>query len=251
MSTIVTIRTRGMGFRFWVPFCICVFFVTSLEAADELPHVEKRIIQRCPNGQAHIEETYRIDHKGRSVQHGVATYFFENGRTNIQVTYANGKRNGPLTEWNALTGTIIRQGNFTNDLEAGKWTWWQPTGEKLSECTYKAGKIVGKKISWFNGKPAVEETYNVAGELVQSISWHQSEKSEQQKMAKRGTFKDGKKHGKWTYWNEDGTIKADGEWKNGKPWSGVCGVPVAGDAGSWGGLEVFSRFANGKKVDAK
>jgi hypothetical protein len=90
----------------------------------------------------------------------------------------------------------------------------------------------------------VEEVYDAGGQLKQYTSWLKNGK-----LNKRGTFRSGKKYGIWTYWNGEGQVIAKGEWKNGEPWEGVCAVPVAGDAGSLGGLETFSRYHKGKQVE--
>ena len=224
--------------------------VLAARTAEKAPITGKRVISKWPNGSPLYEETYRIDGQGKSIQHGPATEYFENGKRRLELEYANRKRNGQLTEWD-LDGTIIRQGNFKNDRETGRWTWWRPTGEKLAECTYSDGKIIGKKNYWLNGKLRREDSYNSAGELIQMTTWYSYEKPDKHTMEKQGTFKHGRKDGKWTYWNPDGTIKAEGEWKNGKPWNGICGVPLAGDAGSWGGLETSARYNKGKKVETK
>ena len=63
-----------------------------------------------------------------------------------------------------------------------------------------------------------------------------------------GNYKKGQQDGIWTYWFEDGRVKAVGEWRDGKPWSGVCGVPLAGDAGSWAGLMRFEEYRDGVYV---
>src|SRR5436190_3054426 len=81
----------------------------SLNAAEKAIVTEKRIILKWPNGQTMQEQSYRIVSKGKSVQHGPATEYFENGKKRLEIDYANGKRNGLLTEYDA-TGTVIRRG---------------------------------------------------------------------------------------------------------------------------------------------
>ncbi len=55
-------------------------------------------------------------------------------------------------------------------------------------------------------------------------------------------------HGVSTYWDAQGSVVAEGTWEHGKPWDGVCWIPVAGDAGSWGGLGRFERYKRGKSL---
>jgi hypothetical protein len=55
-------------------------------------------------------------------------------------------------------------------------------------------------------------------------------------------------HGVSTYWDERGSVVAEGTWQDGKPMEGVCWIPAAGDAGSWGGLGHFEKFKGGKSL---
>jgi len=55
-------------------------------------------------------------------------------------------------------------------------------------------------------------------------------------------------HGVSTYWDAEGALVAEGVWRHGKAWEGVCWIPVAGDAGSVGGLGCFERYRMGKSV---
>jgi len=234
-----------------LPHCLCIVAliagaILAVNAADKEPKIQKRIVGKWENGQPRIEESYYSKPSGETVSHGPYVYYFENGKKRIELFYVHGKRNGQLTEWNS-DGTVERQGSFKDDRETGKWTWWQLTGEKHSECTYVDGRVVGKKIYWMNKKVVREDVYDKKGYYVAEVTtWFDFENG--QKLM-HGTFKGGQKHGAWTYWEQDGKIKVQGEWKNGKPWDGVCGVPVAGDAGSWGGLETFQLFRNGKKIE--
>jgi len=65
---------------------------------------------------------------------------------------------------------------------------------------------------------------------------------------RNATYNVGEPHGRWTDWNAKGNVGADGEWRDGKPWEGTCGVPALGDAGSVGGIEVFGLYHQGKLV---
>jgi hypothetical protein len=52
-----------------------------------------------------------------------------------------------------------------------------------------------------------------------------------------------KKDGRWTYWDQNGNIVADGEFRDGKPWEGVCG---AVDRSGSTIAEHFGRYEKGK-----
>jgi len=57
-------------------------------------------------------------------------------------------------------------------------------------------------------------------------------------------------HGGSIYQDANGAVVAEGRWRHGKPWDGVCWVPTAGDAGSWGGLGRFERREDGRFVES-
>ena len=56
-------------------------------------------------------------------------------------------------------------------------------------------------------------------------------------------------HGPSTHWDAEATEVAAGHWRHGKAWDGVCWIPAAGDAGSWGGLGGFRRYEHGKFIE--
>ena len=58
------------------------------------------------------------------------------------------------------------QGEYTNGLKDGKWTWWHENGQKKEEGNYKDGKRDGKWVSWSeDGKKEKEEFYK-DGKLI-------------------------------------------------------------------------------------
>ncbi|MBE7463685.1 MAG: hypothetical protein HS116_09290 [Planctomycetes bacterium] len=193
------------------------------------------------NGKPKSRQIFLKFASGESVRHGTQTEWFENGQKRLETQYANGKLDGPLTEW-FMDGQKARAGAFRAGKETGTWTAWQPTGAKYWEAEYVEGRIQGKKTYWRDGKVSVEEMYDKVGELISVTQWHSSGAKEQ-----FGTFRGGKKHGIWTVWNKDGSIQHQGEWKDGLPWEGECGVPLAGDAGSWAGLVKYERYHLGQR----
>jgi antitoxin component YwqK of YwqJK toxin-antitoxin module len=211
-------------------------------AGDDGVDAGMRIVLRYDDGQPLRAETWRTNGAGKATLEGPTIEYDTNGHKRLQVEYANGTENGPLTEWDPMSGKVIRQGAFKDGRETGRWTWFQTDGDKLAECVYKGGKIQGHRDYWLRGKKVAEEIYNGAGEMTEYTAWRPDGSLE-----KRGRFKHGKKDGEWIYQNADGSLLARGEWKDGQPWQGTCGVPVSGDAGSLGGLETFSVFDHGQK----
>ena len=214
--------------------------LTSPPAQLDPANVHTRVIARATSGQPREVESY-YSSGATIVKHGPTTHLLDDGKPWLQVTYAHGKMNGPLTEWDPFNGNIVRQGSFTNDLETGKWVWCQPgTGEKLAECMYQNGKLEGRKTLWREGKLAVEEEYE-NGEKISERTWHDNGK-----LSEEGTFSNGKKDGSWTYWDRDGHLLARGQWKDGKPWDGACRVALGGDARTAEGLGTFVEYHQGE-----
>jgi len=198
--------------------------------------------EKWANGQVRIRYTYYLDDAGERVYHGKKTEWAEDGHRRLELEFRNGKRDGLLVEWYP-DGQKTRQGRWASDRETGVWTGWQPTGDKAWECTYQDGKIVGKKTFWRDGKVSVEEIHDASGRKVETIRWHANGQK-----AVHGHFSGGRKHGPWTHWDEDGNIEAEGRWRDGKPWNGLCAIPAAGDAGSWAGITKFVRYREGEPI---
>ena len=84
---------------------------------------------------------------------------------------------------------------------------WYQSGKKRSEGWYISKGIndrYGKYISWYeNGQKNVELTYNNYGRLDGKwTSWYENGQKKRE-----GIFKDHSRVGKWTDFNENGTVK--------------------------------------------
>jgi antitoxin component YwqK of YwqJK toxin-antitoxin module len=194
------------------------------------------------NGNRKELITFYRDRTGHIVRDGTNIEWHDNGQMWLECSYTEGVKEGKLTEWYP-DGTKARYGEWANGKEIGIWQAWQPTGEKEWEAMYRDGKIVGNKTFWTDEKVVRIEHYGDDGFIDKMEAWL----SNGAKMC-QGSYKGAKQDGTWTYWCPDGRIKAVGEWKNGKPWSGICSIPAAGDAGSWGGLGTFRLYKNGVDV---
>lgn len=226
-------------------FTILLAAAPLIGCAGEFSKVLRVDEKKGDDGQVMSRETYYLDSSGRKLREGTMTEWYENGQKRLEIEYSNGRAHGSHIMWHP-NGQVEMQGNWSDGRENGVWTWWDLTGQKSSECTYKNGKILGKRSYWDQGRLVREDIFDTGGERIEITTWYKD-------GTKRfhGTFRNGKKHGRWTYWNPEGTIQAEGEWQDGRPWEGVCGVPLAGDAGSLGGLEKFVRYKKGKVVQEK
>ncbi len=108
-----------------------------------------------------------------------------------------------------------------------KATHWIGLGVLLASLCYLTGcgPSLETRISrWPSGEERVRESYYVT-ESGQKV-----------------------RHGPTIFLNTTGTVIAEGEWRDDKPWSGVCWIPAFGDAGSWGGVGRFERFEEGRSL---
>ena len=57
------------------------------------------------------------------------------------------------------------------------------------------------------------------------------------------------KHGPSTYTDKaTGTTVGHCIWRDNAPFEGICWIPTAGDAGSWGGLGAFEEYRKGQLI---
>lgn len=208
------------------------------------------------DGHVISTETFYVDERGQKVLHGRSIVWHDFGKRlkDSESHYADGKLDGWFIDW-FPNGVKAIEGRYEQDQRVGCWIWWQPTGDRAAECTFVAGKgIVGSKLYWNDKAKLVREDRYENGYERELTIWYDNGKKKL-----RGTFMrpdddnileslDNLKDGTWQYWNPDGTLRAEGVWKRGKPWSGVCGTPGAGSMGSVIGFEHFGLYKEGRLV---
>jgi antitoxin component YwqK of YwqJK toxin-antitoxin module len=201
-----------------------------------------------PNGQPRKRETFYLKDGRWPVLHGVRTTWHENGQKESEEMYRDGTLHGLATKW-WTGGRMESVGEWRNGNREGEWTWWQPTGDLHSRCTYRNGHEVGRKTYWNPaGAVILEEDYDDGGHPVETRSYRDDGRLKMLGHYGRSWFTRGRKHGRWTYWDASGNVVAEGEWRYGRPWNGLCALPAPGDAGSMIGIQVFWRFKSGRKV---
>jgi antitoxin component YwqK of YwqJK toxin-antitoxin module len=221
--------------------------------------------ERFADGSVQRSISYYINEQGTIVSHGPTTGYWPDGTKHFEIHFRYGLRHGPARWWHP-GGALAREGQYTYERETGIWTWYQVSGERLSQCTYINGTKVGVEKIWGSPGPGSshtlrgEDTYDKDGHLIHTIRWHPNGKKRVEghyrpatraELAKQDPFLvvtlRTPRHGRWTYYDTDENEIAVGDWKDGQPWDGVCGVFLR--QGRSGGHVRFGRYQEGEKVD--
>lgn len=120
------------------------------------------------------------------VQHGRLASWYDNGQLEAEVDFQNGKRMGPWKRW-LVDGTVTSEGEYKNNLEHGRFITYDKDGRVEEERDYQRGKRHGIANSYRGG--------------VQIVA---------------GRFKQGKRDGTWTHWDEDGICVKTVTWEKNK-----------------------------------
>jgi antitoxin component YwqK of YwqJK toxin-antitoxin module len=214
--------------------------------------------RRDERGRLEWSRSYYLGADGAKVAHGPEVdYWYNTGEKRWVTSYRHGVRHGVRTEWDML-GRVRSQDQYVAGTQQGPSVEWHEPGKLRSHCVYQDdtlfGRIVGPKVQWHPRGSAVwkVEAYNLAGEQTEEATWH-----ENGRLQSHGTYRvsngwwDSRptgQHGLWRFWDDQGRLAAEGEWRYGRPWSGVCRVIFqSGSLGSY----VFERYEEGKVVERR
>ncbi len=126
------------------------------------------------------------------------------------------------------------EGNLENGkMISYKELQWYENGQKITEATYKDGKLDGLFTIWHeNGQKMLEGTFKDGygalhefyenGKMKTQKSYDHVEKDglwtrwyENGQKESEGTYKDGRYDGLWTYWYDNGQKESEGTFKDG------------------------------------
>ena len=118
-------------------------------------------------------------------QHGLWTYYYENGNPQAQ-------------------------GSYDQDRQAGRWIYSYADGTKEWEVGFLAEQFEGpSRWTWPSGKPHAYGVFSSGLEAGLFTYW-----GEDGTLSAQGEFDDGRTSGGWASWNEDGSPRARGlQWK--------------------------------------
>ena len=145
----------------------------------------------------------------------------------VQGTYEHGRETGPWTYWHMLEESVVSsQGEFLEGRKHGLWKNWNEAGSPTTEETFTQGEWDGPFREYAEtGDLAVERTYAAGRPDGLQVEWHPGgqKKSESRyvegrldgpqehwfqngQLRMKGSVKDGKRLGRWVYYNADGTV---------------------------------------------
>src|SRR5262245_28323082 len=92
----------------------------ALVLAATAPKTEV-VEKRYPDGTLKLRREVMVDASGRQTDHGKVTRYWSNGKPQEEITYVEGQKSGP-------------------------WTEWYESGLKKAECGYRRGVKHGSEV---------------------------------------------------------------------------------------------------------
>ena len=151
-----------------------------------------------------IEQTGKFNKQGKS--EGIWKWYFESGQLLKEENYRNGLRDGMSSEYDE-TGIVIEEGEFVNGNEDGPW--FELTGDCVIRGTYRDGLRNGM---WYNFYLDRNETktdslcYFKGGFIEDNPDGKHTYYWENGKVKDEGSYVNGRKEGEWYKYNFDGTL---------------------------------------------
>ncbi|MDP1621786.1 MAG: hypothetical protein Q8M08_05550 [Bacteroidales bacterium] len=156
------------------------------------------------HANGNIEQTGKFNKLGKL--DGPWRWYFDNGLLSKEENYRNGLKDGMFTEYDE-TGKIITAGEFVDGNEDGPW--FELTGDFYIRGTYRDGLRNGM---WYNfyldrheGK--TDSLYHFKGGFIEdNPNGKHSYYWENGKIKDEGNYVNGRKEGDWYKYNFDGTL---------------------------------------------
>lgn len=149
------------------------------------------------NGQLFVEGQYDT---GKPT--GKWTYYHKNGQLAKEITYNQGRPEGVVQYYNE-EGQLVSQRQYAEGKRDGTWKMYDPETEQvLREESYSEGKASGEWRTFYKNGQLRQQTSFVGGRL-DGVAKEWTKLGEQRAVAE---FKEGKRHGKTTLYQTDGTI---------------------------------------------
>ena len=151
-----------------------------------------------------IEQTGKFNKLGKF--DGNWKWYFDNGLLLKEENYRNGLKDGLSTEYDE-TGTVIEEGEFVNGNEDGPW--FELTGDSFIRGTYRDGLRNGMWYNFYldrNGEKTDSLCYFKGSFIEDNPNGKHSWYWENGNLKDEGNYVNGRKEGEWYKYNFDGTL---------------------------------------------
>ena len=150
------------------------------------------------------EQTGKFNKQGKF--DGTWKWYFDSGQLLKEEHYRNGLKDGMSTEYDE-TGKVIEEGEFVNGNEDGPW--FELTGDNFIRGAYRDGLRTG---IWYNfylnreGAKTDSVCYFKGGFIEDNPDGKHTYYWENGKIKDEGNYVNGRKEGDWYKYNFDGTL---------------------------------------------
>lgn len=148
--------------------------------------------------------------KGGSVAYSKMYYI--DGKLQAEGKYLNQKKDSVWNFYNA-DGLFLSTETWVNGKKEGKVIVYHPGTKQAASITiFKNGLEDGEYVEYYSGGQMKMKATYVAGNMEGTAIWY----FEDGRINILGAYQHAVKHGKWTYYNGDGTVKGTETWAFGK-----------------------------------
>lgn len=121
----------------------------------------------------------------------------------------SGTRHGPAQIENHV-GRVIERGRYREGVKHGRWWRYHRNGKPAERLDYRDGLRHGRWRKWhLDGAVALEGRYERGRGEARALH-------DNGKLAERGTYFGSERHGAWRFWRRDGSLHTQGAYAEGK-----------------------------------
>ena len=147
---------------------------------------------------------------------GLGIERYKSGKPKFQMEYHDGLQHGNTQVWwengKPHTHQIYHQGKVH-----GKTTFWFESGMKKSEATYHMGQQHGWTLFWYkSGRKKSAQYWDQGKKTGQFQEWYDAGEKGKEPFKLQGQYKDGKRHGTWVHYRQNGKPDYEQHLEDGK-----------------------------------
>ena len=176
---------------------------SGASVAPAAPELRKKEI-KYPDGKLKESYSYYLDDTNHEVRSGLGEEFFGNGSKKGEITWLDGKENGPVIYYYA-DGRKSYEVNYKEGRKNGYATVWYQNGQKQWQTVFRAGLTHGVWREWYaDGKKKFEANYSDGKLDGLATWWHDTgrlwqERSFQSGVLVKGTVREWDRAGRQTF----------------------------------------------------